>query len=229
MRTKVQMRRGFTLVELLVVIAIIAALAGFAVPAILGAKKKADQTEAINNARQIGIALAQFQENYGSNPSTTTAAAISSEGNTDVQSGASANALLSQLLATRTLEGKAVFYVKATGVLKVSQTAQDSNMRQLAAGQCGFGYVTIDASTGISSANNGAYPVLVTPFKALNNADFDNAPFNGEVVVLRNDSSVQKYKLSSQDNTLKFNGQNYLSRTAYDSTDSGQLNLNLPN
>lgn len=66
MKTNVKTRRGFTLVELLVVIVIIASLAGLTAPMVIRQRKKADQTEATNNARQIGLALLEFENDYGS-------------------------------------------------------------------------------------------------------------------------------------------------------------------
>src|SRR6478735_4403542 len=118
MKTKyTSMRRGFTLVELLVVIVIIAALAGLTAPMVIRQRKKADQTEAVSNARQIGMALFEFETEYGSFPDAATATAVATATETPAVSGTTSNDRFRQLIRAGITENEAMFFAK-TGFSK---------------------------------------------------------------------------------------------------------------
>ena len=67
-KENLMIRRAFTLVELLVVIAIIGILIALLLPAINAARESGRRVQCSNNAKQLGLACINYQENIGKFP-----------------------------------------------------------------------------------------------------------------------------------------------------------------
>jgi prepilin-type N-terminal cleavage/methylation domain-containing protein/prepilin-type processing-associated H-X9-DG protein len=65
---RVPMRRGFTLIELLVVIAIIAVLIALLLPAVQAAREAARRAQCVNNLKQLGLAIMNYESGNGALP-----------------------------------------------------------------------------------------------------------------------------------------------------------------
>jgi prepilin-type N-terminal cleavage/methylation domain-containing protein len=209
-------QRGFTLVELLVVIVIIASLAGLTAPMVINKLKEGYRTEAVSNARQIGIALTTFEQEYNSFPDDSTAETISkSNGDGTKVNGKSANDRFRQLFATGTTDSEAMFYAKTAYTNKPDTVI--SGDKALGPGECAFGII-MSGENGLTTSGSSARPIIATPFTtALNGELFDFDAYGGKAVVLKFDASVSSLTVNKLSKKAMLGGGMSLLQTGKDS------------
>lgn len=216
MKTNPTKRRGFTLVELLVVIVIIAALAGLTAPMVIRQRKKADQTEAVSNARQVGFALFEFETAYGSFPDSTTGPTVIENTGTELTFGGNtANDYFRQLIAAEISQSEAMFYAK-TGFSKKPDNVFNTSQNALGDGEVGFGYI-MNTNTAFSTAGNPARPIVVAPLAyPFETGKFDVDFYDAKAVILRIDNSVQSVPVMRQSKLAQLGGGKTLLVTGQD-------------
>ena len=213
MKTKHKQPSGFTLVELLVVIVIIAALAGLALPTIMKNKAVADRTEAISNARQIGINLFAFDEEYGSFPGNDTAEDVKESTGTALNFGGTfSNDYFRQLIATVGKSEK-IFWAKTAYSKKKPDDIIEPG-KALEAAEVGFGYIMANQEEGQGSSGEGNRPVVVTPlYKAQTNWEFDAEAFGEKAIILRLDSSATAEQIRTDNRYVNIGESRFLQTT----------------
>jgi prepilin-type N-terminal cleavage/methylation domain-containing protein len=209
MKTNPKMPRGFTLVELLVVIVIIAALAGLTAPMVMKQVRKADQTQAVSNARQVGMALFEFEGEYNSFPDDSTAVTVKEATDTALVTGNSANDRFRQLFRAGIIQSEEVFYTKTSYTKKPDNVTE--NDKALAKGEVGFGIIMTTDNKGLSASGNPSRPIMATPFTAaLNKPEFDIDAYLGKAVILKADNSVASEIIVPTSKAVKMGGKNIL-------------------
>jgi prepilin-type N-terminal cleavage/methylation domain-containing protein len=207
MKAKYRRPDGFTLVELLVVIVIIAALAGLSAPVILKQRKAADRTEAINNIKQIGAMLIEFDTDYGNFPDNETAEDVKEATGTDLTFGGSfSNDYFRQMLAGGGGKSEKPFWCKTAQSPKKADDNFATPGKALEAGEVGFSYIMASQTQGQSASGEPSRPVVVTPsYKFQTDWTFDPEPYAGKAVVLRLDNSATAMQIREDNKKVSTN------------------------
>ena len=150
---------------------------------VIRATPKSPQTEAVSNARQIGLALFEFENEYESYPSASTVAPVREATGTTLDLGTkSSNDFFRQLIGGNFTQSEKLFYAKISGARKPDDVIRGAEA--LKKGECGFTYFL-----GATKTDNPQRPLAVTPM--IPGTDrFDSKPFKGKAIILKLDNSV---------------------------------------
>ena len=173
-----------------IAIIFIAFMAAIIIPLIMAQKLSGRKSETINNAKQIGLALSEFDDEFKKYPSPSSASEVK-EANPDQQfdlTGNSSNAIFRQLFAAEIAESEEMFYAENKNTIKPD--GHISLGEALKKGEVGFSYIS-----GLSSKNNPLTPIVVTPLIS-GTTKFDPEPFDGKAIVLRIDNTITTYSIN---------------------------------
>lgn len=168
----------------------------------LSSRRSKDDTRAAANLRQIGLALSEFEQEYGEFPCCETIAAVRMKGGRTFNLGEkSSNEFFRQLLASEIVQSEAMFYANIEHARIPDNVI--SKGEALKKGECGFGYLANQHAGG-----NPSRPLVVTPL--IPGTDrFDSKRFDGMALILRTDNSVIRVIINKAGNVI-VNGRNIL-------------------
>lgn len=154
------------------------------------------RVEAINNLRQIGIALFEFEAAYGKFPDADTVAGVRLTTKSDLEmDGISSNAYFQQMLGAEIAQSETMFYANVRGLRK-----PDNNFTRgeaLKKGECGFTYFL-----GGKSTDNPMRPLAATPMIQGTDRFDTRKGFYGYAVILRMDCSVVSLPLDNDGHVI---------------------------
>lgn len=139
--------------------------------------------EAIHDLRQLGLALFEFETEYGRFPDVSTIDPVrEATGSTDPMGIVSSNDYFRQLFAAGIVSSESMFHVRVPGARLPDDVVTPGEA--LKKGECSFTYLL-----GALITDNPARPLVVAPMIPGTNR-FDREFFEGKATILRMDNSV---------------------------------------
>lgn len=195
-------------------------LVGITMPSVIRSEKKVSQTKAIGNSRQLGLALYEFQVEYGRFPDETTAPKVRVKTGMQLELGnSSANDYFQQLVAAEIVSSPYVFYAKSAFSAKAAAPAEHAKWA-IEPGTVGFGYL-MNGKSSLDEKGNPSRPLACAPLafdgKSVSTQQFDPGPYDGKTVVLRIDNSVLSLPIQKDTSLAILGGGKTLLETGRDS------------
>lgn len=157
--------------------------------------QKSRQLLAVNNLRQIGLALFEFETEYGSFPNAETAVAVKEATETKANfKEDTANDCFYQLIASGIAQSDRIFSLEIPAPGAHPDPKQPDHIEK-----CAFAYLS-----GMTAAGNPQRPLAVAPLLD-GKWTFDPAVFGGRAVVLCVDNSVRSFPIE-KDGRVLING-----------------------
>lgn len=171
-------------------------------PSVLRQRVKAIQTKAVGNSRHLGLALFEFESEYGKFPDASTIAAVKAKSGSLLPLGTkTSNDYFRQLIAAGIAYNETFFYADIAGSRKPDGRMDGSHA--IGKGECGYSYLS-----RLSSKGNPARAIVVTPLIPGSNR-FDPKRFDGKAVILKMDNSVTSLPIQKDGHALLY-GKNIL-------------------
>lgn len=168
-------------------------------PMVNHCRKNFDHTQAVNNARQIGLALNEFEHSYGVYPNDSTPNVVQGGTGSMLTLGTtSSNDYFRQLIAAEITQSEDMFYANIPHGRKPDN--QIKGNQALEKGECGFAYLA-----GATKDSQPETPLAITPLlpgKSLFDYECTKKTFSGKSVVLRYDGSVHSHSINKSGHAL---------------------------
>jgi hypothetical protein len=161
-------------------------------PMVIRSQPRRPITEAVFHARQIGMALYKFQNEYGEYPSSSTAVHVrlNPTGITLGLKGNTSNDFFAQLLPTYFAQSEQMFYAKSEFSRKPDEL-WTSDATVLAHGECGFAYIA-----GVDPEGDPETPIAFGP-AIPGTTTLDRKSCEGKAVIVRIDNSTITLPINS--------------------------------
>lgn len=174
---------------------------------ILRNDKFADRSHGCNNARQIGLALLDFEDEYGSLPNADTLAKVRAKypASTVPLGTSSSNDFFRQLIVAEISQSEAMFFARTVGTRDHPDDVTVGS-EALKKGECSFAYIL-----GASYSADPPVPVAITPLeRGRKTADLKTLRkyrnYGDKVAVLMSDNSARIFSVDMKTGRILHGG-----------------------
>lgn len=170
-------------------------------PMVIRSAPKAPITEAVCNARQIGMALFEFETEYGAFPNSVSAKEVKSQTESRLWlTDRTSNDVFTQLIASQIAQSEGMFYAEAKGMKRRPDNVFDTDATVLEHGECAFAFVS-----GLTTTADRDTPIVFGPVIP-GTTTLDQKSCEGRAAVLKIDNTVMSLPINFDGKIILPNG-----------------------